>query len=260
MNILNKLTLKHLKMNKKRTLVTIIGIILSTSLMVGIGLLFSSLLATEINATIETKGAYHTRFENLPLNNKKELENNLNIKKSYSYAPLGFAKFLNEITSRNYLYVVEADNNFLNTLKLKEGRLPTNNTEILVSEDMLLYSNKSYELNSTISLDIGTRIVDNNPLDISHNYRLASSLEEQEQVYHNEELNVNITKNYTIVGVISHLVYEDYDGAGFLTITKNTTNKDIYTTFIEYKKPHKTYKLTAEIVKNLNLNDRQACW
>ena len=39
MNILNKLTIKHLKMNKKRTVVTIIGIILSTALMVGIWLL-----------------------------------------------------------------------------------------------------------------------------------------------------------------------------------------------------------------------------
>ena len=47
MNILNKLTLKHLKMNKKRTLVTIIGITLSTALMVGIGLLISTVLRSE---------------------------------------------------------------------------------------------------------------------------------------------------------------------------------------------------------------------
>ncbi len=47
MNILNKLTIKHLLMNKKRTLVTIIGITLSTALMVGIGLLVSSMLVTE---------------------------------------------------------------------------------------------------------------------------------------------------------------------------------------------------------------------
>lgn len=42
MKILNSLTLKHLSMNKKRTLVTIIGITLSTALMVGIGLLVST--------------------------------------------------------------------------------------------------------------------------------------------------------------------------------------------------------------------------
>lgn len=32
MNILNKLTIKNLKLNKKRTIVTIIGIILSVAL------------------------------------------------------------------------------------------------------------------------------------------------------------------------------------------------------------------------------------
>ena len=59
MNILNKLTLKHLKMNKKRTLVTIIGITLSTALMVGIGLLISTFLTTErINAE-DSFGKYH---------------------------------------------------------------------------------------------------------------------------------------------------------------------------------------------------------
>ena len=40
MSILNRLTIKNLRLNKKRTIVTIIGIILSTALMVGIGLLF----------------------------------------------------------------------------------------------------------------------------------------------------------------------------------------------------------------------------
>ena len=33
MNILNKLTIKNLKLNKKRTIVTIIGIILSVALL-----------------------------------------------------------------------------------------------------------------------------------------------------------------------------------------------------------------------------------
>ena len=38
MSILNRLTIKNLRLNKKRTIVTIIGIILSTALMVGIAI------------------------------------------------------------------------------------------------------------------------------------------------------------------------------------------------------------------------------
>ena len=62
MNILNKLTIKHLKMNKKRTIVTIIGVILSTALMVGIGLLFSTFREYMIDETISYSGDYHTEF------------------------------------------------------------------------------------------------------------------------------------------------------------------------------------------------------
>ncbi len=59
MKILNKLTIKHLKQNPKRTIVTIIGIILSTALMVGIGLLFSSARDMMTQVIIEDSGKYH---------------------------------------------------------------------------------------------------------------------------------------------------------------------------------------------------------
>ena len=62
MKILNKLTIKHLLLNKKRTIVTIIGIILSTSLMVGIGLLFSTFSDYMIKEIISYNGSYHTEF------------------------------------------------------------------------------------------------------------------------------------------------------------------------------------------------------
>ena len=55
MKILNNLTIKHLKLNKKRTVVTIIGIILSTALMVGIGLLFSTLRDNSVKMVIESR-------------------------------------------------------------------------------------------------------------------------------------------------------------------------------------------------------------
>ena len=43
MNLYTALTLRYLKENKKRTIVTIIGIILSTALICGIGNIYNSL-------------------------------------------------------------------------------------------------------------------------------------------------------------------------------------------------------------------------
>ena len=72
MNILEKLTIKNLKLNKKRTIVTIIGIILSTALMVGIGLLFASFQNYMIKETISYDGSYESFYKNANITNLKE--------------------------------------------------------------------------------------------------------------------------------------------------------------------------------------------
>ncbi|MEG1016146.1 MAG: hypothetical protein RSE45_04400, partial [Bacilli bacterium] len=62
MNLYTSLTLRYLKENKKRTIVTIIGIILSTSLICGIGNIFESFMDYQIRETIADKGAFHATF------------------------------------------------------------------------------------------------------------------------------------------------------------------------------------------------------
>lgn len=42
MDLLNKLTIKNLKLNKKRTIVTIIGIMLSVALITAVATMYSS--------------------------------------------------------------------------------------------------------------------------------------------------------------------------------------------------------------------------
>ncbi len=52
MNILNNLTTKNLKLNKKRTIVTIIGIMLSVALICAVAGMVTSFQATLINIAI----------------------------------------------------------------------------------------------------------------------------------------------------------------------------------------------------------------
>ncbi|MEG1351084.1 MAG: ABC transporter permease, partial [Bacilli bacterium] len=77
MNILNKLTIKHLKMNKKRTIVTIIGIILSTALMVGIGTFASSFREFLIEDTINHSGSQHVIIGDVKYNDYKYIKENI---------------------------------------------------------------------------------------------------------------------------------------------------------------------------------------
>ena len=49
MSLLNKLTIKNLLLNKKRTIVTIIGIILSVALITAVSSMYASGIQTLIN-------------------------------------------------------------------------------------------------------------------------------------------------------------------------------------------------------------------
>ena len=162
MNILNKLTIKHLKMNKKRTVVTIIGIILSTALMVGIGLLMSTVRENMIDMVKQENGTQHAIIYNLSQDDLSHIKNNNNVNKVLTTETLGYSKLDLDIDyAYQYLKVIASNSKFLSTIKLRNGRLPANDKEIIISnpEDL------NIKLGDTITLNIGTRTLNGVPID-----------------------------------------------------------------------------------------------
>lgn len=254
MNILNKLTLKHLKMNKKRTLVTIIGITLSTALMTGIGLLVSSLLVTERTAAINTFGSYHTKFENLNEDMVSTISKNINVLKSYYYEPLGYALVDSKKLSKPYLYIVNGNSEFLNTLKLVEGTLPTNESEIVISEHANMTGGLNYQVGDIITLDIGARVVEEEEVSITKNSPLRGSWDQDDFNYIVDELQIKTTKTYKVVGIVEESVYEDYNSAGFMVFSYTNEIQSLATLYVEYKHPNKTYDYIQEFTNHLALD------
>ena len=153
MNILNKLTLKHLKLNKRRTVVTIIGIILSTSLMVGIGLLLSTMRENMIDMVIAENGNRHMTIYDMNQNEYHKLTQEKEIQKIELAEEIGYAELNNSIEyAYSYIKVIGADKNYLNTITLSEGRLPVNDKEIIIKR---LNSNLNVKLGDTITLELG---------------------------------------------------------------------------------------------------------
>src|SRR5437868_3123049 len=66
MNILTTYTLKHLRLNRKRTAVTILGVILSSALICGVFLLGVSFQKVMIDHEIFMSGNWHARFHAVP--------------------------------------------------------------------------------------------------------------------------------------------------------------------------------------------------
>ena len=96
MNILNKITIKNIKLNKKRNIGTIIGILLSTALICAVAGMVTSFHQTLVQNAINETGYYHIELEDI--SNEKFEEVSLNrdmcdIKARYE---LGYSLFEHE--------------------------------------------------------------------------------------------------------------------------------------------------------------------
>ena len=96
MNLLNKLTIKNLKMNKKRTIVTIIGILLSVALMMAVASMYASAVASLIDFQILRDGNFHEAFFEVPKGELSTFQENRKIEKIY----LGIIQFRISISRR----------------------------------------------------------------------------------------------------------------------------------------------------------------
>ncbi|MFR3557855.1 MAG: ABC transporter permease [Paraclostridium sordellii] len=242
MNLYTSLTLRYLKENKKRTIVTIIGIILSTSLICGIGNIFESFMDYQIRETINRKGAFYATFHDIKKEDVDKITKSSGISKSSISDNLGYSKLSNE--KKNLVQVKAFDKEGFEgyQIKLKEGRFPTNSNEIVLSERAMPLIDK--KVGDSINLNIGKR-VDKNGKEI-----------EIPIVHDNETIVDGKSKNFKIVGVMNKLD-DDLDndvvsGITYLDI-KEKNKGDKVNVAICANEPSEIYEIAPAISKNLGL-------
>ncbi|MGN1300270.1 MAG: ABC transporter permease [Clostridia bacterium] len=263
MNILKKFTLQNLKLNKKRTIVTIIGIMLSTALVCAVSGMVSSTQKTLVNLMKESDGDFHVCFEEVPKEQLKYVENNVDVESYFLSANLGYAKLDDSYNpDKPYAYVMEFDKSALekSALKLEEGRMPENNDEILIPRHLIENGRINIKVGDTITLDIGTRqLTDGSKLTQSNPYLAEDTLAGETAIEDipTEEIVDTKTKIYTVVGIIERPSYnlEYYSAPGYTLISymENTDNIEKANISVTYKNVNKyedsTKKIT-EVLKN----------
>lgn len=205
MKILNKLTYQNLKLNKSRTIVTIVGIMLSAALIMFVAGIASSAQQTLINAQIYSKGDYEFCFMgNVNNENIETTENNRNVAAVYYTDSIGCAKIPNpELEHKPYIFIKAlSTNSFENCFKTKlsEGRYPENENELVVSSDYVKWSKDKPKIGDTITLEIGDRVSENGDI-IDPYLGYGFSYESVESF--KENLKVNLQRTYKIVGILS---------------------------------------------------------
>jgi len=117
MNILNRLTIRNLLLNKKRSIVTIVGIILSTALICGVAALVTSFQSALIENAKTSYGNWHAIYYNVPKEEQKYIINHVGIKESIVTKDIGYAKLEgSKNLYKPYVFLKEFDDNALKSL------------------------------------------------------------------------------------------------------------------------------------------------
>ncbi len=231
MKVLNELSVKDLRLNKKRSIVIIIGIILSTALICGVAGLITSFQKTFVETAKNNSGNYHAYFYNVPKDEIKYIEENRGVDNYYLSEDLGYSYLPNvketaslEAEEKPTVKVIAINDKFLDNMAINtlEGRLPENNSELAISTRINQKFKTNYKVGDTITLNIGET----------------------------EEFNGSTTsKTYKIVGIIERpiVAIEPYEVDWFTVITKMQTINKKANIAVLYTNPNDYVKNTESI-------------
>lgn len=239
MNVLNKLTKKNLLLNKKRTIVTIIGIMLSTALVCAVAGLVTSAQQTFVNLIKNTDGDYHISFSNVPQEQQKYIIQNNAVDSYYVTKELGYSKFESiQNEDKPYIYVVAMNENAFDkgAYKLTEGRMAQNENEIVIPQHLIDNGRVKINVGDKIILNVGTReLMDGSKLNQKNPYLASSSKEyiyqETGKAGDNEDYEEQIVdgqeKEYTVVGIMKRPGVEPYSAPGYTAVTYSNDGKNV---------------------------------
>lgn len=207
MKILNKLTLKNLRLNKSRTVVTVIGIILSAALITVVAGMALSLQETMIDAEINSSGNYEITLNGSNLNSEdiKAINANRNVENVYVSQHVGCGYIEESKNSkRPYLAVMAYSEDALKDcfrLALKEGQYPKNRNELVLSQDFLNNTGKKYSVGDKITVGLGTRYWAEKDYEIAFNEPYGQIYYKGNTTDIKETLKTNETVTYTVSGI-----------------------------------------------------------
>ena len=256
MKVLNELSIKDLKLNKKRSIVIIIGIILSTALICGVAGLITSFQRTFIDTAKDSQGNYHAIFYNVPKDELKYIEENRSIEDYYLSEGLGYSYLSNGNTSteeeeKPLVNIISMNDKFLNNMAInvKDGRLPENDSELAISTRINEKFKTNYKIGDTITLNVGELkgTLENQNANYYDEEQIKKT-DGTEQTTENEIVNVT-SKTYKIVGIIERptVAIEPYEAEWFTVITKMQTINKKANIAVLYSKPNDYVKNTESI-------------
>ena len=242
MNVFNKVTLESLKKNRTRTVVTIIGIMLSAAMICASTTFVSSMQNFVLRCEIYSSGDWHGAVYDAAYKDYEDIRDSGKVSSAAYAQVLGYAKIDSANERKPYLYVLGGDaaSGYFETMPvhLLLGTLPKDPTEIILPEHLTSNGKVNYTLGDTVTLDVGDRTLDGRRLGQDTPVYTYDS-ETQVEIMSGERLENTEPRTYTVVGIYERPTFEDYSAPGYTALTAADTKSAEQSPIHCYFKLHK---------------------
>jgi putative ABC transport system permease protein len=231
MNIFNKVTLQSMKKSRTRTIVTIIGVVLSAAMITAVAIFGTSLLNFLVNGSIVKYGGWHVEFLDVDSSFVQERTHDEEAANTAAFENIGYA-MLNggKSPDKPYLFITGFSKEAFDTLPISliSGRLPENSGEILVPAHIAAKGGVSFKVGDKLTLALGSRMDGNKNLGQLDPY-----------ISGKETLVPKAERTYTVVGICERPGFEEHSAPGYTLITKAdpADQADSFSIFVTLKNP-----------------------
>lgn len=239
MKLLNKLTLKNLRLNKVRTIVTIVGIMLSAALITVVSGMALSGRQTMINGQAVWSGNYDVALDIIDNAVIETARNNRNVENAFYKESLGYARTKNaDGETCDYSVLAMSENTYGNCFKIDliKGKFPTNSGEAVVTKSFKTQNGKDVKIGDKITLDVGVLTdKDGNVLDEEGSHELL------QKDFNKCNIIDTVKRIYTVTGIIERPKTSELYDPSYLSMIYTVSDEKAPVEAIRTKHMNKLY-------------------
>jgi putative ABC transport system permease protein len=222
MNVMRSFTLRSLSRNKKRTVVTIIGVIISAAMITAVTTFFASFLSLIQRDAIASDGNWHAMIQDVPASNLGVIEQSGDVDAVVLNHEVGCALIdpsgNPEASSKPYLFIQQysAAGFSQMSVRLLSGRLPQSSREVIVSQNIAKGSDTTYDIGDEVTLEVGHRFAPDGTQLADNSYYYYETSDDGTTT--TETFKPEQTMTFTVVGIMDAPTFEQswYAGYGML--------------------------------------------
>lgn len=212
MSIFRRVAVQSMRKNRTRTLVTIIGVILSAAMFTAVTTFAGTLMHHLQRTAAYQSGTYYFSLLDVDAATAEAVAQDKEPEALTAAQVLGYAKIASANENKPFLYVHGMSEGYTDLLPvhLLAGRLPENSTELVIPEHLDYDGEVTLALGETVTLEFGIRSYQGAPLWQNNMYFPRDP----------EDFTPTMTRTYTVVGISERADYEDYSAPGYLALTR----------------------------------------